>query len=103
MRDAMKQQRVKPGVTQHNLEPGAGRRVAGQCRINLVAQVSQEHRRHYVMIAGLCRWDVVGGSCPPDQRRVGENRLAGEDGVQNDDIINRAIPSSILPTCYLDV
>src|SRR4051794_14319006 len=50
MREAVIEQSLKPGIAQHDLEPRSGRRIARQSRIYLVSQVSESHRRHYVIV-----------------------------------------------------
>ena len=51
MADAVKQQRVKPRVAQHDLEPRAGGGVASQGRVNFLAQVLPQHRYHYINVS----------------------------------------------------
>jgi hypothetical protein len=48
MGKAVEQQRVKARIAQRDLEPGAGRRIAGEGRIDFRAQVFQKHRDHYI-------------------------------------------------------
>ena len=50
MREAIIEQSLKPGIAQHDFEPRSGRRIARQSRIYLVSQVSERHRRHYVIV-----------------------------------------------------
>ena len=50
MRQAMEQQGLEAGIAQHDFEARAGGGVAGQGRIDLVAQVLEEHRGHYVIV-----------------------------------------------------
>lgn len=47
-RRAMPEQRVKPGIAQHDLDTRPRRRVAGQSGVDFVTQVSQQHLLHYI-------------------------------------------------------
>jgi hypothetical protein len=47
----MEQQRVKPRITQHDFEARTGGGIAGEGCVDFVAQVSKEHRCHYIVLA----------------------------------------------------
>ena len=51
----MEQQRVKPRITQHDFEARAGGRIACEGSVDFVAQVSKEHRCHYIVLALMPR------------------------------------------------
>jgi hypothetical protein len=53
VRQPIEQQRLKPRITEHDFHPRPGRRIAGERGINLVAQVSEKHRDHYMLPLGL--------------------------------------------------
>jgi hypothetical protein len=48
MGEAMKQQRLKTGITQHDFKARTGSRVTGEGCVDFVSQVSKEHRCHYM-------------------------------------------------------
>ena len=50
MREAVGEQCLKTGIAQHDFEARAGGGVASDSRINLITQVFEEHRRHYVIV-----------------------------------------------------
>ena len=50
MRQPVIQQRLKTGIAQHDFEARPGGRIAGQGCVNLVAQVFERHRDHYVIV-----------------------------------------------------
>ena len=64
MGQAVKQQRVKAGVTQRHFEARTGGGIASKGGIDFVAQVFEEHRCHYVMLAVMLR-DLVASAAAP--------------------------------------
>jgi hypothetical protein len=46
---------VKPRITQHDLKPRSGCRIACQCRVNFFSQVLPQHRYHYINMAAANR------------------------------------------------
>jgi hypothetical protein len=53
--DTVIEQRVKPRITQHDLKPRSGCRIACQCRVNFFSQVLPQHRYHYINMAAANR------------------------------------------------
>jgi hypothetical protein len=50
MGEAVEHERVKARIAQHDFEARTGGRIAGESRVNFVAQVFQKHRYHYVIL-----------------------------------------------------
>ena len=48
--EPVEEERLKPGIAQHDFESRSGRRIARQSRIYLVSQVSEKHCSHYVIV-----------------------------------------------------
>ncbi len=50
MRHAVEEQCLEAGITQHDFKARPGRGIARKRCVNLVAQVFEKHRRHYVIV-----------------------------------------------------
>ena len=54
---AVEHERMKSRITQHDFEARTGGGIAGEGSVDFVAQVSKEHRCHYVILAVmLAKW-----------------------------------------------
>jgi len=51
MGEAVEQERLKPGIAQHDFEARTRRGIAGESGVYFVTQVFQKHRYHYVILA----------------------------------------------------
>src|SRR6516162_1044478 len=55
MGEAVEQERVEARITQHDFEARTGGGISGEGSVDFVAQVSKEHRCHYIVLALMPR------------------------------------------------